>query len=286
MAYGKVEDGFWNDRLIRALPELTRYFMLYLLTCSHRNRLGCYVLDPFYAAADLKWTAEQVAAQLDTLVQRDRIGWDPDNRVVLVKRFLKHNTMENQNVVKGSIVDLRSLPPTPLLPELLELVEKYKRPHYHLIIEALRNRLANDYPNDSETITQTNGTGPGLTGPSLTRPLESKTSSLPPDTGGHDFSTFRNQDHDVILQIWHLGNETVTINGEQISMALEMHIRRELCRKYDEETVSGALPFIRQAEPDIPADEPISLRLPESRPEVMNRCIGLWHKSTLTEGVA
>jgi len=115
--------------------------------------------------------------------------------------------------------------------------------------------------------------------------VEDITSCLPPDTGGQEFSTYWKVDREIILAIWHLGSETVTIKGEEIGMGLEATIHRELCLAHGGETVSGALPFIRQAE-DIPADQPISLRLPESRPEVLNRCIGLWHKSTLTEGAA
>lgn len=116
---------------------------------------------------------------------------------------------------------------------------------------------------------------------SATAVEDTKPSCLPPDTGGQEFSTYFKMDHECVLTIWHLGSETITIDGKEITMALEMHIRRQLCLARGEETVSGALPFIRQAEPDIGADVPISLRLAESRPEVMARCIGLWHKSTL-----
>ena len=51
MAYGRIEETFWHDPKIRALSEDGRNLMLYLLTCPRKNRLGCFALDPFYAAA-------------------------------------------------------------------------------------------------------------------------------------------------------------------------------------------------------------------------------------------
>ncbi len=116
---------------------------------------------------------------------------------------------------------------------------------------------------------------------SLTKP-----SCLPPVSGRHEFSPYLKQDKAVILEVWHLGEDTITVNDKPVSMELEMHIHRQLCLARGEEEIHGALPFIRQAEPEIGADVSISLRLAEARPEVLNRCIGLWHKSTLGKDTA
>lgn len=143
MAYGKVHETFWDDPKIRALPESARVLMLYLITCRHKNRLGCYVLDPHYAAADLQWPQAKVTEGLAQLTAAGRIEYDAANRVVLVKRFLVHNALENSNVVLGAVSELRSLPDTPLLEPLMQLLEKNSRSHYYKLTDALRNRLAN-----------------------------------------------------------------------------------------------------------------------------------------------
>ncbi len=166
MAYGRVEETFWHDGKIRALSEDGRHLYLYLLTGPHRNRLGCYVLDIQYAAADIQWRVDRVDKALAELVRIDRVAWDPENRMILVKRFLKYNTMENTNVVKGAKSDLKALPDTPLFEMLIEALIKYSKAHYSLVITALRNRLPNDYPN-------------GIANPGLLEPSPEPSLSLP-----------------------------------------------------------------------------------------------------------
>lgn len=141
MAYGRVEETFWHDRKIRALSERARMFMLYLLTSPHRNRLGCFVLDPYYAAADLQWDATKVQDAIQELSDAGRIGFDEANRVVFVCKYLKHNPPENQNVVKAAVKDLRALPDTPLIGLLLDALERHSRPHFSTLIGAVETRV-------------------------------------------------------------------------------------------------------------------------------------------------
>lgn len=119
MAYSKVERRTWNDERFRRWPKDRRDVWLYLLTTPHLDqpggRLGCCVLDPMYAAADLsapddRWTPERVERQLADLEQEGRIVWDPDARLVLMLRFFDHNRPENPNVVKAMIRDIGDAP--------------------------------------------------------------------------------------------------------------------------------------------------------------------------------
>lgn len=155
MAYGNVHEQFWDDPGMRALSERARYLMLYLLTCRHRNTLGLYVLDPRYIAADLDWTSDEARGTLQELVAAERIVHDPDNRIVFVPRFLRHNTLRNTNVVRKALTELAGLPATPLLDELADAVESAMkegdREHYKPLLQAVLdkcpNKQANKRPN-------------------------------------------------------------------------------------------------------------------------------------------
>ena len=175
MAYGRIEETFWHDPKIRAMSEDARNLMLYLLTCPHKNRLGCFALDPYYAAADLQWNPDRVTEALVELNDRDRIAWDPDHRVVLIRRFLRYNTLENPNVVIGATNDLKALPDTPLLSVLSTVLEETKKSFYLPLLQELRNRLANSYPN---------GYPNGLPNPDHTRPYHTRPyQTYPPAEG-------------------------------------------------------------------------------------------------------
>ena len=134
MAYGKVSASYWHDKKIRALSERARYLMLYLMSCPHGNRLGLFLLDPGYVAADLStngdepviWTRNDVAEGLTELRDRGRIRWDIERRVLFVRHYIRHNTLINQSVAIGAINELRNVPDTPLLKDLLEAIIEHK----------------------------------------------------------------------------------------------------------------------------------------------------------------
>lgn len=149
MAYGRISETFWHDDKIRALSGSARTFMLYLMSCPHGNRVGLFVLDPLYAAADVQWSVEAVKEALGELRDTGRIGWDIERRVVFVSNYLRHNTLINGSVVKGAINDLRAVPDTGLFADLLEAVEDAQRgaegpclPHYRELEAVVRHRVA------------------------------------------------------------------------------------------------------------------------------------------------
>lgn len=146
MAYAKVEETFWHDKVVRSLSEDGRTFFFYLITCPHKNRLGCFVLDPMYAAADLQWDPARVAEGIAELQRRERIDWDAEHRVVFVRNHAEHNTLENPQVVKGAISDLRALPDTHLLTPARDALELWKRAHYGPLFAAFAERFAKQLP--------------------------------------------------------------------------------------------------------------------------------------------
>jgi hypothetical protein len=329
MAYGKVSETYWHDRKIRALSHDGRFFMLYLLTCPHRNRIGLFPMDPYYAAGDMQWPLERVQAAIDELQEAGRIGWDPDVRVIFLPHWFAHNTLENANVAKGAKADLGVIPDTPFLHPLLEAASKAYRPHFEPFMERLRGRVANLLPttprepspnrsgnssgnssangsgNGSETqetqgvpnrsrnrlgnqpeqeqdkpapspapspspeeqpLATSEGVGRGQQSPR--RASRHEREVLPQD----EANRLRDLDRSMILERLHLGSSTVTVNGKSVSMELEMHIRDKLAAEYGARAFSLALAKVRDVE-EIPPDEPISLRLLESHPEVVSRAL-------------
>jgi len=159
MAYSKVERDTWHDERVRTWPRVRRDVWFYLLVNPHMDRpggrIGCYVLDPFYVAADLScidWrpTPQEVEAELIELDRIGRIVWDPKTRVVMLTQFFKHNQPENPNVLTAAAGDVNALPfSETVLKGLISaaetlLPERFAKgqPYAEVIADAARARLA------------------------------------------------------------------------------------------------------------------------------------------------
>lgn len=209
MAYSKLERQFWNDEKVRRLPRDTRELYHYVMTSPHMDgpggRLGCYVLDPMYAAADLstpdhRWTPEMVEEQLRNLDQvHGRILYDSEARLLLILRHWKHNHPENPNVAKKAVADLAVLPfSETLFKGLLEASLKHLRQTSDsgnewgsLITDAIRERIANEKgQNDLNPSPKgtANGSGNGMGNPEP-EPEQEPEQEPEPDTtpGGGGF---------------------------------------------------------------------------------------------------
>lgn len=160
MAYSKVERQTWNDERFRRWGRNTRDAWLYLMSSPHMGevggRLGCYVLDPMYAAADLsspdhRWTPDQVEAELRRFEAADRIVWDPDARLVLLVNYFRHNAPENPNQAKGAASAVENLPfSETVLERLLTAIGEHLpaafssgKPCGSVIADAVRARIGN-----------------------------------------------------------------------------------------------------------------------------------------------
>lgn len=99
----------------------------------------------------------------------------------------------------------------------------------------------------------------------------------PPEPTAGEIRQHQVEDRAAILTEWHLGRSTIHVNGSEVTMGIEMTIRKELIRRHGPEAVHGALPLLRQVE-EFDQDEPVSLRVAEQRPEVMERLIARWEE--------
>lgn len=108
--FGKVEVLIWKSAKFRALSDDAKMLWLYLLACPHGNAVGCFVLDPEYIQADLRWSPERVSTHMSELVSRGMVERDPGNYLTFIAGWWDHNTIENGFVAKAAIKTLRALP--------------------------------------------------------------------------------------------------------------------------------------------------------------------------------
>ena len=142
MAYARIERHTWHDDVFRQLSADARLAWLYLLSCPHGNRLGCFVLHPFYAAADLNVSPATVEAALQELADAKLIAWSPDVHLVMLLRFLRHNKLENPNVAKAALQELNALPfDATILGLLSDALERWGESFYERLTKRLAERL-------------------------------------------------------------------------------------------------------------------------------------------------
>ena len=104
--------------------------------------------------------------------------------------------------------------------------------------------------------------------------------------GIHPDDQLWKRDRETILAVWHCGQETIRVprkrgKPEPVSMGLEMKIRADLIGSgVDPAELSKALRFVRVTDEFRPED-PISLRLIETRPEVLTRMIAASQKGRM-----
>ena len=158
MGYSKFERQTWHDEKVRRWTRDRRELWHYLCTSPHMDvsgsRIGCYVLDAMYAAADLstvdnRWSPEQVEEEIAALQKIGRVLYDPETRLLLLRRYFKFNHPENPNVAKRAAADVAQLPfSETLLKGLREALLEYtklttekKEPFCSVILDTIDERL-------------------------------------------------------------------------------------------------------------------------------------------------
>jgi hypothetical protein len=172
MAYSRVERHVWDDERFRRWSRDVRDTWMYLLTNKHQNRIGMFVMDPAYVAADVQIDVDAARKALEFLDGTGRIMWDPETRLLFIRRHLKHNPIENPNVATATVRELFAQPfVEPLWEGLLEAVEKYCKmttergaPFCAPLVSEIRKRLSDNDVNRSPN-GYPNGMGNGMGNP-------------------------------------------------------------------------------------------------------------------------
>jgi uncharacterized phage protein (TIGR02220 family) len=133
MKYKLIYSTFWGDEKVTKLSADEKLLLLYFFTSPHSNMVGAYRAPIPYILADISpngnKTAQELAQEITALEQKGFIYYDFEIGFVVVRNYLKHNPLANQNMVKGAISFFNELPRTPILEEtarqLNEAAEKF-----------------------------------------------------------------------------------------------------------------------------------------------------------------
>lgn len=136
--YVAVQRRVWHDEKLTQVSGDARCLYLYLLTCPHGNMLGCFVLPKLYACADLEWLPERFDKPFAELTRAGLVKHDPGTNMVLIPKYVFHNSIQNPNQVKAANKVLDRLPRSSLLLDLAGTLEQLGKPFLEPLIERLR----------------------------------------------------------------------------------------------------------------------------------------------------
>ena len=149
--YTRINAIIWNDAKFKSLSFEDRLLFVYLLTCPHRNILGLYYCPISYISADINMTSERVSKGLGELFRKGFVTLDYGSETILINNFLSYNPIENPNQAKAALKALDTLPQTPLINDILELLKAFEANHIKELTEKIKlHRLVKG----SERVTQ------------------------------------------------------------------------------------------------------------------------------------
>lgn len=108
--YGKIYCAFWNDEKVRAFSDDAKLLGAYLLSCSHSNAIGAYLLPDAYIMDDLGWDAPRIKATIGEMAAVGMVRRFTDGRHIVICKYLKWNRPENPNVWKSGARQALKLP--------------------------------------------------------------------------------------------------------------------------------------------------------------------------------
>ena len=136
--YAQVSTRMWSANLRRCSVE-ARLVRAYIATCPGRATEGLFPLPLGYATADTGLTEDVISRALAELQEAHIIEWDPNRELVLDLEALEVVNMraENDNRVRGAILQLRGLGDTPLKASLLRIADV----HSPVLARAIRDEF-------------------------------------------------------------------------------------------------------------------------------------------------
>lgn len=101
----------WGDSKLEELSDSDKLFWIYLLSNDSTNLCGYYILPSRSVLADLGKTKEQKEKHLAVLSDLGLIEYDTKSQALLIKNYLKYNTLRGANQYKAVAAQVKIITP-------------------------------------------------------------------------------------------------------------------------------------------------------------------------------
>lgn len=157
--YTRIASRIWTDEKFEEFDTTTKLLYLYIISNHHCNMIGYYRLPKKYIKADLDLDDKQLDKAFSKLLDEQLIKYDDNRSIILVKNYLKYNTIQNINQAKGALKKLAELPANILVEEFKDTVKANLKQYDELFIKQLDKQFSKRYGNTvTETVTVTENT--------------------------------------------------------------------------------------------------------------------------------
>ena len=96
--YGIIVPGFWDNALLRRLPEDCTSLLAYILTCPASTAAGTFILKMSDMTDHLRWDEKRTRTALNELHRKPFALWDAETRVIHLPGWYAHNPISNHKV--------------------------------------------------------------------------------------------------------------------------------------------------------------------------------------------
>ncbi|TIH12764.1 hypothetical protein D0S45_17490 [Marinifilum sp. JC120] len=117
--YRKISTHIWNDERFRELSNDAKFIFLFILTHPTTTSLGALRGNVPGLAFELSMELKAFEEAFQEVLDKGMAEYDPKAGFLWFPNFLKHNSPESPNVVKGWAAGFKSLPECTLKTELL-----------------------------------------------------------------------------------------------------------------------------------------------------------------------
>ena len=107
--YRPIQISFWQKKFILKLTPEQKYFYIYLLTNSKTSQCGIYELPIRVIELETDYNHETVTKLLENFIQCHKIKYDYENEEIYILNWLKYNKINNENVSKCVISELKEV---------------------------------------------------------------------------------------------------------------------------------------------------------------------------------
>lgn len=138
--YRKIDIRIWNDRKFRELDDKAKLAFFLVLTHPDTNQLGMLRSRSVALAMELGWHPDVMSDAILVLCQMGMLMVDDKAGFIFIPNFLKYNSPNGPNAVKGWEGLLDQMPECALLDHAISSL----KPFVDGLSEGLRNAIPND----------------------------------------------------------------------------------------------------------------------------------------------